>query len=132
MTTARGQCGAACLSDGRIFALGGSDGLNALRSVECYSDLQGKSAWRAASFMHHRRNKPSVVAVKDSVIVMGGWDKIGHLEGDIPKEHYVDATELLDTRGDGQWTILMIRTELSTTNLSLYACKDGVLAVGKS
>ncbi len=47
--------------------------------------------------MHHRRNKPSVAAVKDSVIVMGGWDKVGCLEGDIPKECYVDATELLDT-----------------------------------
>ncbi len=102
MTTARGQCGAACLSDGRIIVLGGTDDLNALRSVEFFSDLEGKSAWRFTSLMHHRRNTPSVAAVKDSVIVMGGWDKVGCLEGDIPKECCVDATELLDTRGDGQ------------------------------
>ncbi len=76
MTTIRGQCGAACLSDGRIIALGGTDDLNALRSVECYSDLEEKSAWRALSCMHHRRNKPSVAAVKDSVIVMGGWERL--------------------------------------------------------
>ncbi len=132
MTTSRGQCGAACLSDGRIFALGGTDNLNALRSVECFSNLEGQSSWRPASLMHHRRNKPSAAAIKHSVIVMGGWDKVGCLEGDIPKEHYVDATELLDTRDNGQWTILKIRTELTTSNLSLHVCADGVLAVGKS
>ncbi len=131
MKTVQGQCGAVCLPDGRIFAFGGTDDLNALRSVECCSNEQGKSAWRPAPLMHHRRNKPSGTVVKDSVIVMGGWNKAGRLGEGIPKEHYVDATELLDTRADGQWTILKIRTELPTCNISLHACVDGVLVVGK-
>ncbi len=125
MNVARGQCSAVCLASGVIFAIGGTDDLNVLRSVErSYGGY-----WEMAHPMNYRRNRPIASAFKDTVIVTGGWNKTGIISDFCDPNHYVKTTEILDTKGGGQWTILATQDEFFPF-VSLIPCEDGVLAVG--
>ncbi len=125
----RGQCAIACMPDNRLYAMGGTDGTNALRSVECLKEVNGQAAWHITSPMNHRRNKPSATVVKDSVIVTGGWNQAGFISNDQGEVNYVFSTEILDTRENGQWSIITTRKDFFSA-VSLITCEDGALAVG--
>ncbi len=125
----RGQCAVACMPDNRLYAMGGTDGVNALRSVECRKELNGHAAWHTVLAMNHRRNKPSAAVVKDSVIVTGGWNEAGLISESRGEVNYVFSTEILDTRENGQWTILTTRKDFFPV-VSLITCVNGVLAFG--
>ncbi len=125
----RGQCAVVCMPDNYLYAMGGTDGTNALRSVECFKEVNRLVVWHIIPLMNDRRNKPSATVVKDSVIVTGGWNQAGHISDDQGEANYVLSTEILDTRGNGQWTILTNRKDFFPV-VSLLTCADGVLAVG--
>ncbi len=129
MKVRRGQCAVACMPDNRLFAMGGTDETNALRSVECFKEVNGQAAWNIIRAMNDRRNKPCATVVKDSIIVTGGWNQAGLIPDDQGEAGYVFSTEILDTRENGQWTILTTRKDFFPI-VSLLLCVDGVLAVG--
>ncbi len=125
MVIARGQCAAVCLPPNTIFAIGGGDTLNAFRSVESFDNSGTLKSWRTGPMMNLRRNSPTAVVYKSTIIVVGGWNQPGRITG-TGQANYVKETEIFT---NNQWTILT-KQESNLCAVSLLACKDGVLAFG--
>lgn len=136
MKAPRGQCAVACMPDNRLFAMGGTDSIDSLRSVECYGEANGDVSWHYIPPMNDRRNKPLAAAFRSSLIVMGGWHDAGHIDHCQVGGNFVNSIEIFDTKTNGQWTVHSIHQSLAlfrqkTLFVSLLSSADGVLAFGK-
>lgn len=84
LETARNACHLMWLSDGRIFALGGYDGINWFDSVEminrCWTrdaKTSTKGAWRHVAPMLHTRCLFAAVQIHGVILVCGGFTNGG-------------------------------------------------------
>ncbi len=137
MTTARGNAACVRLQDGRILGIGGSDDLNALRSVECLDYPTKGARWQFLNLMNYRRNHPYAVIFKRKVFVVGGSNEPGNILPRRSNGSYVNSMEMLtpplpeDRLGSGQWTVLNNMPDINRI-VSLAACQDGIVAFGES
>ncbi len=137
MTIARGQAACVQLQDGRILAIGGSDDLNALRSVECLNYPTKGAQWRFLNLMNYRRNHPYAATFKGKVFVIGGSSQPGMVTPQKGCAGYMNTMEMLtpplpgDQIGTGQWTVLNNMPDIQCI-VSLAPCCDGIVAFGES
>ena len=73
MGTSRRGMGVATL-DGYVYAIGGSDGINALRLVEKYDP--GTNSWTRLADLNHERSSVSAAVVDGQLYAIGGYDGI--------------------------------------------------------
>ena len=63
-----------CILNGLLYAIGGSDGLQALSLVECYNP--GTNAWTRVADLNENRSSVAVVVVNDVLYAVGGYDGV--------------------------------------------------------
>ncbi len=125
MKAARGQCAVACTPDNRLFAMGSTDSMDALRSAECYEEVNGDVSWHFISPMNDRRNRPNAAVFKSSLLVMGGWNDAGHIDHTHRGSNYVHTIEIFGTKANGHWTFSYYTRKFSASNhncLTSYLC----------
>ena len=82
MTCARRGVGVGILN-GLLYALGGSDGLQALRLVECYDPI--KNSWARVADLNEDRSSVAAAVVNDILYAIGGYDGIMNCLSSIEK-----------------------------------------------
>ena len=60
---------------GRIFILGGYDGTERLRSVECFEPGITRAMWHQVPDMLRRRSNFSSIVIEGKLLVVGGYKK---------------------------------------------------------
>ena len=76
MQTCRSRVGVAVL-EGKLYAIGGFDGVNRLESAEVYDPE--KNSWTNISMMHERRSALGCVAYDGQIFVCGGYNGLASL-----------------------------------------------------
>ena len=72
MHTTRSRAGVASGSGGKLYCIGGFDGVSRLSTVECYDPVTDE--WSAMSPMMTKRSALAVATVGEELYVIGGYD----------------------------------------------------------
>ena len=83
----RRVCSSACVLDGLIYVLGGSNEHHTFRSVECYDPRC--DTWTAAPDLLSKRVNLGCATFEDTVVAVGGYsnNQLRHVERFYPKDH---------------------------------------------
>lgn len=93
------NCHCSCVVDGKLYVIGGNDGLSTLTTMDMYDPNTGE--WTSKSPMSTDRGLTACAAIDDKIYVMGGMRVVGsayYYEG-------FSTAEVYDTKTD-TWTTL--------------------------
>ena len=104
------------IADGKIYALGGNNGVARMRSCERYDPVANQ--WELIAPMIKRRSDAGCAALNGRVYVAGGYD--GH--------HLLHSAEVYDV-ATNQWTYIE-HMSIGRSALSLVAFSGCLYAIG--